>query len=1282
VRNQSILDETMTRTPRIARRFAAASAAAVVLSIVAAAIAAETVQPTQPAKKPQETPAAAPRELGAEEKELVKLLDAPLLFVKRHSYTGIHIYDTYYKWPPGGGGIFVVENPQAPRAEWRIRPVIDPTTPGTLGEGVYTHPELSWDATKILFCFKSKPGGNTCIYEIGVDGTGLRRVADPALTCVNYKGAHSGQHDIAPAYLPDGRIVFLSTRPSGLVPCANEGVSILHVMNADGSNLHPISVNNVNEFDPGVLPDGRLVFGRWEYVDKNALTIQSLWTVHPDGTEETALFANNMVFPEAVLDARPVPNSHLIVGTFAKHNAPPRGSIAFIDPRLGKNGPQAIVNLEHPGDPTRDTGNSCEPWPLSESVVLFSGRPAGYKRNVLEMMDRAGHRFVLMSDTNICLHSPMLVKSRPCPPVLPSSTQPGAAAGRFFVQDVYQGLDGVKRGEVKSLRVIEETSRISATHSGANPYNQTFLVSAALAFSVKNFLGVVPVDENGSAYFEAPSGRALYLQALDGEGRLVQSMRSFVQAAPGVTRSCIGCHEHKASASSAGRGADSQSAVLPVSNPPKRAKAATPPARLKNQHVLASVGEPARLQPESWGSGFMDYPSLVQPVLDKHCVACHGGKKGIAAGLDLSGGWTEHFNISYENLVNRRESQLEAYWIAGIDCMNGTAHGSSEIRPPRRHGSGAAPLAKLLMSGHGGRVRLSRPERDLLMAWMDSNGLYHGTWDYTANGCATPAWKSTKQRLVSVMESAGCAKCHGGTNGIARFEGDWFNLREPEFSRILRAPLPKDAKGYGLGLCRDRKVDPKQQRLRLLVDGYAHAVKPVADFPRRELKQGDTNGAPVASLASVKDAPYQKMLAVIRRGRDEALAAPRVDMPGAEIIAGACRQFVPPPLPATAPALKAEADEDGVVHLTWERSARTIGLDAEMHRGTRRGFTPTAATLVTDAGGFSYSDKLAPAGRQYYALVLTSDGNRSQPGYASVSVPRPAPPRAPAALQATPASCSIRLQWEAPPGNCAGYHVYRRKAGAEELEKLTAKPVRLPSFTDSGLETRVSYEYVVRAVSVRGLEGKPTKPVTASAVVIDEPVFTAALSQGARGVLYDGETLPAGRHGKARCADGILELKDGGHLTFPHRSEFELGQPLSIECWVRFDQPGKSPVLVSCGEWRGAGWFLQRLGERWRWHVGGVDCDGGKTAVGRWIHLATTFDGRDLRLFEDGVLVGEAKGPVKTDAWPGDLHIGQYSAKTGDEFQVTGRIAGVKIYHRPLRAAEVAEAARTKPKEL
>lgn len=816
---------------------------------------------------------ASPDQQAVVEQEVLRRLDAPLLFVKRHSYTGIHIYDTCYKWPPGGGGIYVLENPAAPRFAWRIRAVIDPTAPETLGTGVYSHPELSWDARTLLFCFKGQPEGSTSIYEIGIDGTGLRCLSDPTSTCDLYHGTGGGQHDLAPAYLPDGRIVFLSTRLSGLVPCNNTGVAILHVMNADGTDLHAISVNNVNEFDPAVLPDGRLLFGRWEYVDKNALTIQSLWTVHPDGTEETALFANNMVFPEAILDARPVPGSHLVVGTLAKHNGPPRGSIAFIDPLLGKNNPAAIANLEHPTEPTFDTGDSCEPWPLADDLVLYSGRPAGSSRNVIAAIDRGGRSVVLLSDPDICLHSPMLVKPRPRPPVLPAATDRQQAVGRFFVQDIYEGLPGVQRGEVKWLRVIEETSRVSGSPRSPNPYNQTFLVSAALAFSVKNFLGLAPVDEDGCAYFEAPSGKALYLQALDGDGRLVQSMRSFVQAAPGTTRSCIGCHEHKSRA--------------PVNRGFAEAHLGRPPSALV---------------PESWGTGFVDYPTMIQPILDRHCASCHGGADGIAAGLDLTGGWTEHFSNSYENLVNRRETQLTAYWIAGIDCMNGTAYWSSRIFPPRSHGSGAAPLADLLVSGHEGQIpNLTRAERDLVMAWIDTNGLYYGTWAYTRHGYALAAWNAAKAELVGAMQAAGCASCHGDGAGMSRFEGDWLNLQTPEWSRILRAPLDVGGEGHGLGLCREGKVDPERQRIRLLWNGYAHAVQPLDKFPRAPTVSASVPGKPAISFASVDDPHYQRMLAIIRQAREQALAAPRVDMPGAEIVGGECRPSIAP-LPATAQA--------------------------------------------------------------------------------------------------------------------------------------------------------------------------------------------------------------------------------------------------------------------------------------------------------------------------------------------------------------------------------------------
>ena len=159
----------------------------------------------------------------------------------------------------------------------------------------------------------------------------------------------------------------------------------------------------------------------------------------------------------------------------------------------------------------------------------------------------------------------------------------------------------------------------------------------------------------------------------------------------------------------------------------------------------------------------------------------------------------------------------------------------------------------------------------------------------------------------------------------------------------------------------------------------------------------------------------------------------------------------------------------------------------------------------------------------------------------------------------------------------------------------------------------------------------------------------------------------------------MLDLSQGGHVAFAHRSEFDLAQPLSVECWVRFDEPGQWSVVVSCGLWNHSGWFLQRLGNVWRWHVGGIDCDGGQPAVGQWMHVVGVYDGHAMRLFQDGVQVAERSGLPNTAVWSGDLYIGQYVDAPGPSFQVQGRIRGVKIYHRPIDAKEAVAAAKNKP---
>ena len=1222
-------------------------------------------------------------------------LTAPILFAKRFNYQGLHIYDTFYQWRPGGG-IYVLENPSDPLEQHRVRAVIDPATPETLGDGIYFDPSLSYDAKKLLFCFKGSDKGNSVIYEIGVDGKGLRQITNLDANGNPYKGSGGGHHDVKPCYLPDGRIVFTSTRYSGLVPCANNGVAILHVMNADGSDIHTISVNNVTEFDPCVLPDGRILFGRWEYVDRNALVIQSLWTVLPDGRNETALYANNMVFPEAVLQAKPVPgNDALVVATFAPHNAPPRGSIAMIDTRVGKNDPAAIFNFESPDNPTHDRGDSCNPWALNEHVVLYSGVPQasdapsisaetpGFRKrsnpklNALMLIDRTGKRVVVHSDPAIDLHNPIPLVPRPQPRVNIDMTDRTKTTGQFFVNDVYASMPTVKRGTVKWLRVLEETSRVSES-PGGSWMNQTFMISAAMAWSAKIYHGIVPVEPDGSVYFEAPSGRALYFQLLDQDYRLVRGMRTFIQAVPGTTRSCAGCHEYNPKASG-----------MP---------------RLANR-------VPRKLRDESWGSGYLDYSARIQPILDAKCVSCHGGVKGMAKGLDLSRGWTEFFNISYEHLTARREKMYTADLIAGICAMNGTAYWSCKVFEPYTHGSGKAPLADILLT-EPHKSRLTQQEREQVFAWMDSNGMYFGTWDYTAAGPASRPFLDAVSQVKSVMKEAGCASCHANEKGeIKRFD-QWINLDVPEMSRVLRAPLPPSITadgGYGLALCRDRKVDQSFSRKGLIYGfGYAHAVMDLDKFPTQTWSVAwPPEGKPVTPFASINDPHYRKMLSIIRDARAAQLASPRVDMPGAELVGagireGRSRQIIPPALPEPVPTVQASVDENGFARLSWECSARTIGLVAEIHRGSDLAFVPAEATLLARTERFAYCDTNPPPGKVHYAVVYVSDpaatcgtcksgavldyqhdGNgsgvqsltngrcplstfvpqRSGPVRVTLEVPNRLPALHAPKPEAEPGEGKIVLHWQAVGvSGVTTYDVFGRLSGQTGLPcKLNKAPVRGTSYSDVVFHKGQETSYAVVAHAPRRAD--PEMP-RESDWVSARPLPTRMEPVLVLKALTDGLKLT----GKTRFESDVLCVQAGGYAALAPTPDRLVTVPFSFVMDVFFDDPGQMPVLLGFGQYNGAGWFLQKFGGRWRFHLAGVSCDGGNVPVGEWVRIVGVYDGQKARLFQNAQLVAEAAVQDIPAFFNHELYIGQYSAQNEKPYQFKGKIKGLSLFNRVLDA--------------
>jgi hypothetical protein len=181
--------------------------------------------------------------------------------------------------------------------------------------------------------------------------------------------------------------------------------------------------------------------------------------------------------------------------------------------------------------------------------------------------------------------------------------------GTFYVQDVYVGthMKGVARGSVKYLRVVESPPKKSWTRPawggqgaqapGMNWHN----------FENKRILGTVPVESDGSAYFECPSDRFVFFQLLDENGMMVQSMRSGTTIQSGERQGCIGCHENR-----------------------------TRDAPSMTQHPLALMREPSKLTGWYGEPRMFSFQQEVQPVFDKHCVSCHDFGKTAGKALVLS----------------------------------------------------------------------------------------------------------------------------------------------------------------------------------------------------------------------------------------------------------------------------------------------------------------------------------------------------------------------------------------------------------------------------------------------------------------------------------------------------------------------------------------------------------------------------------------------------------------------------------------------------------------------
>jgi len=629
--------------------------------------------------------------------------DGPIVFMQRrrficqmlHEYLG-YFYDY---GDIAGGGVYVLEEPGR---SFALRDLVG----GRLPRGNFTTLALSYDARTIYFAFAerapAKPEfyspARRCfhIYAMDADGANLRQLTDGC------------DDDFDPCPLPDGGLAFMSTRRGGFGRCHNPWEPLpaytLHRMNADGSGIRTLSFHETNEWHPSVMNDGRVLYTRWDYVDRSAANFHGLWISNPDGTNPVGLFGNYTMRINACYQGRAVPNSRKVVFVAGAHHADVGGSLVLLDaPAMNfdrGSGEDDFTHLERltpevcfPEAPDWPSSWFHSPWPLSENyyLVSFSFDPLpgmGPKVNTdtetgLYLFDRFGNLELLYRAEGISSMYPIPLASRPVPPVVPSSLDADLGdEGEFVLTNVNESFFPLPEGRpIVELRVFQVLPK---THN--HVANQPRL-GYANAESARMFLGTAPVESDGSAFFRAPARKPLYFQAVDGAGRAVQTMRSVTYLQPGERRGCVGCHEPRG---------------------------ATPPPR----PALAMTRAPSRIAPGPDGSRPWSYPRLVQPILDRRCVRCHDGTAGEGkSALVLTGEPGEGFSKSYESL---KESVRWYEWGRGIPGF---------VTRPGRIGADESPLTGILEDAHhGASVGLTDEERRRIYLWLDGNASFFGTY--------------------------------------------------------------------------------------------------------------------------------------------------------------------------------------------------------------------------------------------------------------------------------------------------------------------------------------------------------------------------------------------------------------------------------------------------------------------------------------------------------------------------------------------------------------------------
>jgi len=627
-----------------------------------------------------------------------------------------------------------------------------PVTGGFIG-----FPSLSWDARTVHFSWwggkpKNGRGENAMWKTLSCDLAG-----GPVRMMVDEEAFDS----CAPCELPNGRIVFISTRRGGVARCGGPARSgILHTCEPDGSDITPISVGETSEYRPSVTRDGQVVYTRWDYVDRYATIAHHLWLVNPDGRDGRSPHGNYPTKghgqrPDVEGEIKAIPGSHRFMAVASGHHMGGHGgSVIVIDLNVPDDDAMSQVRRVTPEIPFVEneaswTGSANinfdprvkggwtpvddvyrSPWPLSEEHFLvthqrlFGPFQGLFAPSGIYLADAFGNRVLLYQDSGPAhlrlLCDPIPLAPRQRPPVIPhlsATGRPGGPAkdappppttGELAVLDVYDAdQPWPANTTITALRVMQIFPKANSTSLN---YPNISRVTQGTARSV---LGTVPVEKDGSAFLTVPADVPIYLQALDKDGRAVGTMRSTTHVPPGARITCLGCHESRTSA-----------------------------PKVRSAPPIALSRPPSALKPGPSGSAPIFYPLLVQPVLDRHCVGCHAKEREKKPKVPSFS--TEPYSVPHNVMTPFNKSYVVMTdlfgWPGGEGSLDGPArsiHGQMgsffrrQLKPWEKDKPTPLFLYDFVTNGKHHDVKLSGEDLLRLMIWQDNNcnflGAYHET---------------------------------------------------------------------------------------------------------------------------------------------------------------------------------------------------------------------------------------------------------------------------------------------------------------------------------------------------------------------------------------------------------------------------------------------------------------------------------------------------------------------------------------------------------------------------